>query len=365
MRGRSFREMRLAPSALRATVTPMRHILKKTSRFLAPIIVATGAIASLQAAELNIYSHRHYGVDAELAKAFTEKTGIKVNVQSANADQLIERIKSEGANSPADLFVTVDVARIQRLKADGLLQPVKSEVIDTQIPAPFRDPEGYWIPYTIRARIIVASKERVKAGEIETYEDLADPKWEGRLLIRSADSTYNQSLLASIIAANGAEKATAWAKGVVKNMARPPQGGDREQIKGVASGLADIAVTNTYYLGMLLNSKDPTEREAAKKVTAIFPNQEGRGTHFNVGAVGVLKSSKNVENAVKYLEFLLSPESQKKIANGTYEFPANLDPSLSEIHQQWGKFKPDAETFPKLGENLDAAVKIFDEAGWK
>lgn len=342
----------------------MRRILNRTGRFLAPMIISAGFTAA-QAAELNIYSHRHYGVDAELAKEFTAKTGIEVKVQSADADQLIERIKSEGANSPADLFVTVDVARIQRLKADGLLQPVKSEVIDKQVPAAFRDPDWYWNPYTIRARIIVASKERVKPGEIKTYEDLADPKWEGRLLIRSAGSTYNQSLLASIIAANGADKATAWAKGVVKNMVRPPQGGDREQIKGVASGLADIAVTNTYYLGMLLNSKDPAEREAAQKVTAIFPNQEGRGTHFNVGAVGVLKNSKNVENAVKYLEFLLSPESQKKIANGTYEFPANLDPSLAETHQQWGKFKPDTETFPKLGEHLGAAVKIFDEAGWK
>ena len=259
----------------------------------------------------------------------------------------------------------MDVARVQKLKKDGLLQPVKSAVIDQQIPAAFRDPEGYWNPYTIRARIIVASTERVKPGEIKTYEELADPKWEGRLLIRSSANTYNQSLLASIIAADGAEKATAWAKGVVKNMARPPQGGDREQIKGVASGLADLAVTNTYYLGMLLNSKDPADRAAASKVTAIFPNQDDRGTHFNIGAVGVLKTSKNVENAVKYLEFLLSPEAQQAIANGTYEFPANLDPSLSETHQKWGKFKPDTETFPKLGDNLETAFRIFDQVGWK
>lgn len=336
-----------------------------TQRVLPALALGLSLCASLRAAEVNIYSHRHYAVDQELAKAFTAKTGIEVKVQTADADQLIERLRSEGANSPADLFITVDAARIQRLKKDGLLQPLKSEVVAKEIPANLRDPEDYWTPYTVRARIIVASKERVKPGEIKTYEELADPKWQGRLLIRSASSTYNQSLLASIIAANGTEKAKAWAQGVAKNMARPPQGGDRDQIKGVASGLADVAVTNTYYLGLLLNSQDAAEREAAEKVAVIFPNQDGRGTHVNIGAVGLVKTAKNRENALKYLEFLLSPESQKIIANGTYEFPANLDSSLSETHQKWGKFKPDTETFLKLGEHLDEAIRLFDEAGWK
>lgn len=335
----------------------LRHFL-----FAAAVLAAA---VHARAAELNIYSSRHYPVDQEINRLFTEKTGIKVNVQSANPDQLIERIKSEGANSPADVFLTVDVARIQRMKKDGLLQPVKSEWIAKQIPAEFRDAEGFWNPYTVRARIIVASTERVKPGEVKDYADLADPKWAGKVLIRSASSTYNQSLLASIIAAEGEEKARAWAAGVVKNMARPPQGGDRDQIKGVASGLGDLAVTNTYYLGALLNSKDPAERDAAAKVTPIFPNQDGRGAHFNIGAVGVLKTSKNLENATRYIEFLLSPEAQKTIANGTHEFPANLDPSLSETHAKWGRFKLDTTTFPELGEHLDTASKIFDQVGWK
>lgn len=317
------------------------------------------------AEELNVYAHRHYGTDGKLNELFTQKTGIKVNVQSAEADQLIERLKAEGIASPADLFVTVDVARLQKLKKDGLLQPIKSEVVEKQVPAAYRDPDNEWVPYTIRARIFVISKDRVQPGEVTSYEQLADPKWEGRLLVRSSTNTYNQSLLASIIAANGRDEALKWAKGIVKNMARPPQGGDRDQIKGVASGLADVAITNTYYLGMLLNSKDPADRAAAAKVTPVFPNQDGRGTHFNVGGIGLLKTSKNAANAVKYIEFLLSDEAQKTYANGTYEFPANMDRSLSPTHQEWGEFKLDTETFSKLGDNLDEAFKIFDEAGWK
>ncbi len=337
-----------------------------------PVAWALTAVATLALAwpvraaeELNVYAHRHYGTDAKLNEVFTAKTGIEVKVQSADADQLIERLKSEGANSPADLFLTTDVARLQRLKKDGLLQPIKSEFVEKHIPAAYRDPESYWVPYTIRARIFVVSTERVKPGEITTYEQLADPKWEGRLLARSSTSTYNQSLLASIIAANGSDKALAWAEGIAKNLARPPAGGDRDQIKGVASGLADVAITNTYYLGMLLNSKDPADREAAAKVTPVFPNQDGRGTHFNVGGIGFLKTSKNTANAIKYIEFLLSEEPQKTLANGTYEFPANMDRSLSPTHEKWGEFKLDTETFLKLGDNLDEAFKIFDKAGWK
>lgn len=344
--------------------------LRLSRNYWFSLLAAAAAFAGLSfsaqsAEELNVYAHRHYGTDSKLNELFTERTGIKVNVQSAEADQLIERLKAEGTSSPADIFVTVDVARLQRLKKDGLLQPIKSDLVEKHIPAAYRDPDNEWVPYTIRARIFVVSKDRVKPGEITTYEQLADPKWEGRLLVRSSTNTYNQSLLASIIAANGREEALKWAQGIVKNMARPPQGGDRDQIKGVASGLADVAITNTYYLGMLLNSKDPADREAAAKVVPVFPNQDGRGTHFNVGGIGLLKTSKNAANAVKYIEFLLSEEAQKLLANSTYEFPANMDRSLSETHQQWGEFKLDTETFSKLGDNLDEAFKIFDEAGWR
>jgi len=328
-------------------------------------IIAAGSMLHLNAAELNIYSHRHYKVDEEINKLFTEKTGVEVKVVNAEADQLIERIKSEGENSPADLLITVDVGRLQRAKKEGLFQPIKSELLDQRVPEALRDADKQWYAYSVRARVIMYSKERVQPGEIKTYEDLADEKWRGRVLARSSSSSYNQSLLASIIAANGEEKAQEWAKGVVANMARAPQGGDRDQIKGVAAGLADVCISNTYYLGIMLNSSVEADREAAKKVAVLFPNQDGRGAQANVGGAGLTKNAKNVDSAIKYLEFLTSPEVQKMIANGSYEFPVNLDITMSPTHAEWGKFKMDTETFPKLGEYQEAAVRTFDLAGWK
>lgn len=341
--------------------------LSRNSRPLfAPMAVVLSLFASANGAEvLNVYSHRHYPSDQAINKLFTEKTGIEVKVVNADADQLIERLKSEGENSPADVLVTVDAGRLQRAKAEGLLQPVKSEVLEKASSPELRDPEGYWHPYTLRARVILVAKDRVKDGEIKTYEDLADPKWKGRLLIASSSSSYNQSLAASIVTANGAEAAEKWAKSVASNLARPPQGGDRDQIRAVAQGLADVCVSNTYYYGLLLNSKDEADRKAAESVQLIFPNQEGRGTHCNVSASGITKHAKNVEQAKAYLEFLVSPEIQQRIANTTYEFPISGDITLSETHKKWGKFKIDTVTFPKMGENQLKAVTIFDQAGWK
>ncbi len=323
------------------------------------------AAGSVSAGVVNVYSHRHYAVDQEINKLFTEKTGIEVKVVNAPADQLLERLRSEGENSPADLLITVDAGRMQRAKAEGLLQPLESEVLSNASPANLRDAEGYWHSYTVRSRVILVSKERVNPGEIETYEQLADPKWRGRLLINSASSNYNQSLMASLVAANGKEAAEKWARGVVSNMARPPQGGDRDQIKTVASGLADVCVSNTYYLGLLLNSPDPAERAAAESVRVVFPNQNGRGAHCNVGAAGVTKHAKNLKEARAYLEFLVSPEVQKIIANGSYEFPVGMDLTLSPTHAAWGGFKMDAGTFAELGENQPEAIRIFDAVGWK
>lgn len=347
---------------MKLSLTGTLKVLSKTALVAGSLVAATHAYSS---EVVNVYSHRHYRVDESINKLFTEKTGIEVKVVNAQADQLIERLKSEGENSPADLLVTVDVGRLQRARADGLLQPIQSEVLAKAVPENLRDPEGYWHPYTVRARVIVVAADRVKEGEISQYSDLADPKWRGRLLIRSSSSPYNQSLLASIIAAEGEDAARAWAKGVVSNMARPPQGGDRDQIKAVASGLADVAVTNTYYFGLLINSTDKSDRDLAAKIRLIFPNQDGRGAHANVGVAGVTRYAKNVENAKKYLEFLVSPEVQKIVANGSYEYPVSLNLNLSETHQKWGEFKVDTETFHKLGENQAKAIEIFDEAGWK
>lgn len=340
----------------------MRLIRNKT-----PLLFAFALIAQPLTAEeiLNIYSHRHYAIDKQVNELFKEKTGIEVKVVNAEADQLIERLKSEGANSPADVLITVDAGRMQKAKADGLLQPLESEALEKATPENLRDADGQWYPYAVRARVILVSTDRVKEGEIKDYEDLAKPGWKGRLLIRSSSSSYNQSLAASIISAGGEEKAAAWATGVAFNFARPPQGGDRDQIKAVASGLADVCVSNTYYFGLLLNSPDVAEREAAAKLKIVFPNQDNRGTHVNVSAAGVTKHAKNTENAKKYLEFLVTPEVQKLIANGSYEFPISMDLTLCPTHEKWGEFKIDTETFPKMGENQVKTSKLFDAAGWK
>jgi iron(III) transport system substrate-binding protein len=345
-----------------------RFQVMKPSRkpFLAfAAVAAVTSFFSAHADVLNIYAHRHYTGDQAINRLFTEKTGIKVNVVNADADQLIERLKTEGANSPADVLVTVDAGRLQRAKAEGLLQPVDSEILKNSSPAGLRDAEGFWYPYTLRARVILAAKDRVKAGEIKTYEDLAKPEWRGRLLARSSSSSYNHSLLASVVTAKGKDEAAKWAKSVVSNFARPPQGGDRDQIKAVASGLADVCISNTYYLGLLLNSKDEADRKAGESVTVIFPNQDDRGAHCNISGVGVTKHSKNAAQAKAYIEFLVSPEVQKMIANSTYEHPINGDITLSSTHQSWGKFKIDTETFPKMSESQPEATRIFDQAGWK
>lgn len=338
----------------------------RNRRFRRVLTVSALLLSAASAAEvLNIYSHRHYEVDQKINELFTQKTGVGVKVVNAEADQLIERLKSEGSNSPADLLITVDAGRMQRAKADGLLQPLKSEILGKSTPENLRDADGHWFPYTVRARVILAAADRVKAGEIQDYEDLAKPEWRGRVLIRSSSSSYNQSLAASIISAHGEEKAAAWAKGVASNFARPPQGGDRDQIKSVAAGLADVCVSNTYYFGLLLNSPDAAERAAAERMRLVFPNQDGRGTHVNVSAAGITRHAKNPENAKAFLEFLVTPEVQKLIATGSHEYPISMDFTLSPTHQKWGEFKMDTETFPKMGENQAKTSRIFDAAGWK
>lgn len=328
-------------------------------------MIAGFMVASTGAEVLHVYSHRHYEVDKQVNALFQEKTGIEVKVVNAEADQLIERLKSEGADSPADVLVTVDAGRMQRAVEQGLLQPVKSEILEIATPGALRDVEGYWYPFTIRARGIVVSKDRVKDGEIKNYADLAKPEWRGRVLARSSTSGYNQSLLASIIAVDGEKAAEEWAKAVAKNLARPPQGGDRDQIKAVAAGLADAAITNSYYLGLLMNSPDVTERIAAQSVRMVFPNQSGLGTHANVSAAGITKHAKNVDAGRKYLEFLVSPEVQKIYSNGSFEHPISMDLSLGEQIGKWGSFKVDETGFGKLGELSAEATRLFDRAGWK
>ena len=316
-------------------------------------------------AEINIYSHRHYDSDKILYKAFTEETGIKINVVKGGADQLIQRLISEGNNSPADILMTVDAGRLERAKKVGILQPASSEVLEKNVPIEMRDPEGYWYGLTVRARVIVYSKDRVKPGDLSTYEDLTNSKWKGRIVARSSSNIYNQSLLASIIAAKGKNKALEWAKEVRKNMARSPRGSDRDQARAVSAGLADVAIMNTYYIGILANSSDSSDREVAKNVGVFFPNQKDRGTHINVSGAGITASSKNKKDAIKFLEFLTMKRAQQVFGNVKYEYPLKIENNQSSLLKSWGSFKADKLNLSILGEKNSDAVKLFDRAGWE
>jgi iron(III) transport system substrate-binding protein len=317
------------------------------------------------AEEVNIYSYRKEVLIRPLLDRFTKNTGIEVNLVNGKADVLLERLKSEGMNSPADILITADVGRLVRAQNAGVLQAVSSDTLNKLIPAQYRDPNGNWFGLSLRSRVIFAAKDRVKPGEIKTYEDLADPKWKNRICIRSSGNIYNQSLLGSIIAHNGPEKAMTWAKAVKENMARKPQGGDRDQIKAVASGECDVAVGNTYYFAKMLAGKDEKQKMAASKVSLIWPNQEGRGAHVNISGAAVTKSAKNKENAIKLLEFLATDEAQVIYAQDVYEYPLRDGIKLSDTVASWGKFKADDISLAKFAAEQGNAVKIFDKVGWR
>ena len=298
-------------------------------------------------------------------KKFTEQTGVEINVVKGSADQLIQRLISEGENSPADILLTVDAGRLYRAKEAGVLQPVRSRVLYRNIPPALRDTDNQWFALTVRARVIVYSKERVASNDLSTYEDLANSKWKGRIAVRSSSNIYNQSLMASLIEANGKKKALSWAKAVRSNMARAPRGSDRDQARAVAAGIADIAIMNTYYIGKLASSNDPKDREVVDKVAIFFPNQKGRGTHINVSGAGVTKSSKNKENAIKFIEFLSSAEAQDVFGSVNFEYPVKINNNKSELLTSWGSFKSDRLNLSVLGKRNSEAVKLFDRAGWE
>lgn len=317
------------------------------------------------AGEVNVYSHRHYDTDQQLLRRFQEETGITVNVQTASADELITRLEAEGEDSPADVLITVDAGRLQRAVEAGLLQPVSSEVLETNVPSHLRDPEGRWYGLTRRARILAWSRERVDSTELSTYEDLADARWEGRILVRSSENIYNQSLLASLVAHHDSAFAREWADGVVANMARRPRGGDTDQIRDVAAGVGDVAIVNTYYVGRLMNADEAEDRELASRVGVFFPNQEGRGAHVNVSGAGVTAHAPNRENAVRLLEFLTSEEAQGVFAEANFEYPVKPGVAWAPTLEEWGTFESDTLNLSVLGELNDEAVRIFDRAGWR
>lgn len=318
--------------------------------------------------EVNIYTSRHYEADNELYEMFTAKTGISVNIISGSGNALMERLKAEGSNSPGDIFFTVDAGNLSRFQKEGFLQEIISEKVNNIVPEELRGPNNEWIAVAKRARVIFYNPESVSEEEIKniSYESLAESKWRNRVVIRSSSNMYNQSLVASLISAYGIEETERWAKNLVNNFFRVPQGNDRAQILAVANGLADIAVANTYYYGIMLSGRGgPVQLEAAKKVKIIFPNQSNRGSHINISGGGILKFSPNKMNAVKFLEFLLTEEAQKHIVNNTFEYPVLDGVKAHPLIEQFGKFKEDQISVAKFGELNPEAVRLMDRAGWK
>ena len=330
----------------------------------------TSVFADGHGKEVNIFNARHYKADADLYSKFTDATGIKVNLINGKSGALEKRIIEEGEDSSADLYITADAGRCGAFQAKGMTQSgLVSSTIKSSVPKSFRT--THWVGVAKRARIVYYSPERVSGAELSglTYESLADPKWKGRIAIRASSNIYNKSLVASLVENNGKKAAAAWAKGVVANMARDPKGNDRAQIMAVAAGEADIAVANTYYLALMLSgNKGAEQQEAAKKVKAFFPNQNDRGTHMNVSCAALVKGAPNKANAVKLVEFLLTPESQEHFTNNTFEFPMidGVSPSPLVVNNLGLDFKQDMKTkLASYGKNQAAAVEVMTAAGWK
>lgn len=314
--------------------------------------------------ELNIYSARHYQTDEALYGNFTKQTGIKVNRIEAKEDELLERIRNEGANSPADVFITVDVSRLAHADQMGIFAPVKSALLDERIPANLRTER--WFSFSKRARLIVYNPELVKAEQVQSYEQLADPGLKGKVCTRSGSHPYNLSLGAAMIKHNGADETVKWASGLVDNFARAPKGGDTDQIKSVAAGECGVAIANSYYLARLMNSTKPDDQAVVDKIKVVWPNQHSWGTHINVSGAGMLKSAPHKEAAVKFLEYLASDEAQAYFANGNNEWPVVTsvkvdNPALDKL----GEFKADSMQIGELADTVAQAQKIYDRAGYR
>ncbi|MCP5158092.1 MAG: Fe(3+) ABC transporter substrate-binding protein [Gammaproteobacteria bacterium] len=324
---------------------------------LAPPALADG--------EVNIYSARKEDLIKPLLDDFSQQTGITVNLVTGKETELLQRLQSEGINTPADLLLTSDAGRLTAARQAQVLQTIQSEALEKHIPAAYRDPDGYWYGLSVRARPILYAKDRIKPTALSTYEDLAAPRWKGKLCVRSSDSIYNQSLVAGMIAHHGEANTETWAKGLVANFARSPKGGDRDQIKAIAAGECDLTLANTYYLGGMLTSSDQAEQQAATQVAVFWPDAKTTGVHVNVSGAGVTAHAKNRDNAVKLLEFLASDQAQRWYADVNNEYPVNPAIPPSATLKAWGAFKADTLNVAKLGELNAEAIKLMDRAGWK
>ncbi|WP_339867661.1 Fe(3+) ABC transporter substrate-binding protein [Pseudohongiella nitratireducens] len=329
------------------------------------MVLATLSGQQASAAEVNVYSAREENLIKPLLDRFSDETGIRVNLITAGADELTTRMELEGANSPADVLLTVDVGRLWRAKEADLLQSVDSDVLMRQVPSQYRDSDNQWFAASLRSRVIVYDKERVDPSELSTYEALADPKWRGDICVRSSSNIYNQSLVASLVSHNGLDDTQQWAQSLVENFARSPQGGDRDQIAAVAIGQCQLALVNTYYFAGMINSTMDDQREQASRVAVFWPNQEGRGAHINISGAAVARHAPNRQEAVQLMEYLVSDEAQEWYAETNNEYPVREGVPVSDTLASWGAFKADNLALEQLGIHNAEAVRLMDRAGWR
>jgi iron(III) transport system substrate-binding protein len=345
----------------------------RTRNACAPVIVSAllaGALpineAAAQEKVLNLYTARHYATDEAFYTGYTKATGVKINRIEGGEDALFERIKAEGANSPADVFLTVDVARLWRAEQAGIFAPVKSPMLNKRIPSHYRDPEGKWFGFSARARVLAYDKNKVNPVELARYEDLANGKWKGQICTRPSSHPYNLSLISSMMIHLGEEKATQWARGIAANLARPPRGGDTDQLRAVDVGECSIAISNHYYYVRIMRSEKSEDRSLVGKVKLVWPNQGDRGTHVNISGGGILRHAPNRDAAAKFLEYLASDAAQTLFANGNNEWPTVPGVKLANPElESFGKFKTDSLPLANLGKNQAAAQRLADKVGWK
>lgn len=354
-----------------ATAEYLRRLLSNMRKLLPFMLLLAACQPSTPEAtdpaprEVNVYSHRHYDVDKQLFATFTERTGIRVNVVQAGDDELLARLEAEGAKSPCDILITADAGRLGLARQRGLLQPLRNNALEAAIPAHLRDPEGHWFGLTQRARVVVYDKRKVRPEEVLTYDALTTSRFKGKVLVRSAENVYNQSLLAAMIAHRGADSALIWANGIVANMARTPQGGDTDQLLAVAEGLGEVAIANSYYIGKLMADREPDKQKARDVLAVAFPVMGAHGTHVNVSGGGVAKHAPHPTEAQALLEFLAGDEAQRLFSDGNKEYPVKPGTPIAAELQAFGPFTADTLNLEALARLNSEAVKLFDAAGWR
>jgi iron(III) transport system substrate-binding protein len=346
------------------------RVLRRLAVGLPLLALAAGAAlpaSAQQGGEVNLYSSRHYDSDRALYESFTRETGIRVRLIEGDADQLIERIRNEGANSPADVFITVDAARLARAAGAGVLQPFRSPSIEGRVPAGLRDADGMWFAVSQRARVVMYDKEKGEPQGLARYEDLADPKFRNQICVRSAAHPYNVSLAASILAADGPEKTEEWARGVVANLARPPQGGDRDQFRAIPAGQCGLAIANTYYLAGIGASERAEDKALFQRIGVVFPNQApgDRGAHVNISGAGLVKTAPNKDAAARFLEFLVTDKAQEMFALGNMEYPAVAEAPLHPALKALGGFRGEPVDAARTNAHAAQALQIMQRAGWR